>query len=140
MSDELKVTIQGIPSLLKELRAFSNDIANMGAFSQIAQEAAHKAASLAPIGTSKYDRHEGRLRKSVRPSTRKNVAVVRAGGGNVPYANAINFGVGPRKGKRGPHNITASLFMQRASEAMQPRAQQILQEYIDRRISERDLS
>lgn len=31
-------------------------------------------------------------------------------GFNAPYAAPINWGTGPRKGKRGPHNIAETLF------------------------------
>lgn len=41
------------------------------------------------------------------------------GNGNVRYAAPIHWGVGPRPGLRGPHNIRPSLFLTRAIESTQ---------------------
>lgn len=55
----------------------------------------------------------GRLARSFSPSTDAGVVTVTFG---TPYAGPINFGVGPRPGRRGPHNIRATRFLSDAIE------------------------
>jgi phage gpG-like protein len=63
------------------------------------------------IGTEAQRRapkRTGRLASSFGSSTGRGVVSVSFG---VEYAGPINFGVGPRIGLRGPHNIPATRFL-----------------------------
>ena len=72
------------------------------------------ARARAPVGPT------GRLAASVRPGATKTMALVRAGGAAVPYANAIHWGAGPRLGRPGPHNIASNPFITEAAQATEP--------------------
>ena len=66
-------------------------------------------------------RRTGRLARSARPSKSATRATVSAGGARVPYANAVHWGVGPRPGRRGPHNIRRNPFVWDSIEETEPR-------------------
>jgi hypothetical protein len=112
MSDE--ITVAGLPELrvalvklgldLQDLRDVNRDVAGfVGA----------RAATDAP-------RRSGMLAASWRPGATKTNATIRFGGAMVPYANAVHWGTGPRAGRRGPHNIRATLFATTAAADTQP--------------------
>jgi hypothetical protein len=76
---------------------------------RVGQVVADRAEQLAP-------KRSGRLAGSGRPGAAKTQAVVRFGGSGVPYAAALQWGVGPRAGQTGPHNIRPTLFATNAAD------------------------
>jgi len=74
----------------------------------------------------------GDLQSTIRGNRAKNKAVITAGRARVPYAGAINYGWPAR-------NIAPAMFLQKADEVMADRAPQMLQDGIDRLITEREL-
>jgi hypothetical protein len=103
------VRVEGLNGLVRDLQSLGLELDDLkGAFSEIAQEGARLASSFAP-------KRSGALAASVRGNKAKNKAVVMAGRARVPYAGAINYGWPKR-------NIAPAMFMQRADEAMRPKA------------------
>ncbi len=113
----MTVRVEGLNRVVRDLQALGLDVDDLkDAFSGIASEGARLAAAFAP-------RRSGALSK----------AVVAAGKARVPYAAVINYGWRKRR-------IAASRFMQKADEAMQPRALAELDRAIEKRIRERGLA
>lgn len=107
MSVYIGVRMQGLRQEIRRLEALGVAVSDLKkVFGDIADDAAHLAASLAPVRT-------GRLRRSIRGSRSKNKAVVRAGRVAVPYAGPINYGWPSR-------NIAPSHFLQRAEAIIRP--------------------
>ena len=120
------VRVEGLNAAVKALAEIGLDLDDIkDAFSEIAAEGARLAGSFAPVRT-------GALAGSVRGNRAKSKAVVMAGRARVPYAGAINYGW-PARG------IAGSSFMQRADEAMRPKALAELDAAINRKIRERGL-
>lgn len=120
------VRIQGLNRMVRDLQALGLDVEDLkDAFAPIAAEGARLAAGFAPNRT-------GRLAASIRGNRAKAKAVVTAGRARVPYAGPINYGWR----KRG---IAPAMFMQKADEAMRPRALAELEQAINRKIRERGL-
>lgn len=102
------IRVEGLQRTIRELERLGIEVSDLReVFRPIAQDAADLAARFAPERT-------GRLRRSIRGSNAKNKAVVRAGRSLIPYAGPINYGWPKR-------NIAPSLFMQRASDAIESR-------------------
>lgn len=102
MADE--ITVRGAVELRRSLAKLGVDVHDFKSVHiQVADFVGARAAQNAP-------RRSGMLAASWRPRAVKTQASVKFGGAAVPYANAIHWGVGPRPGMRGPHNIRASLF------------------------------
>lgn len=121
------VRVEGLNRLTRDLQALGLDIDDLkDAFADIADEGARLAAGFAPVRT-------GRLRSTIRGNRAKNKAVVAAGRGRTRYAGPINYGWPKR-------NIAPALFMQKADEAMQPKALARLDESITDAIHRRGLS
>jgi len=120
------VRVEGLNRLVRDLQALGLEVDDLkDAFGEIAAAGADLAAGFAP-------RRTGALAASVRGNRAKAKAVVSSGKTRVPYAGPINYGW-PRR------NIRPALFMQRADEAMRPRALAELDEAIARKIRERGL-
>lgn len=68
----------------------------------------------------------GRLKSTVKALGSQTAGNAKAGGVKAPHAAAIHWGVGPRPGKRGPHNIARRPFL---SDAAQERGAAIAEEY-----------
>lgn len=120
------VRVEGLNQLVRDLQALGLDVDDLkGAFGPIAAEGARLASGFAP-------KRSGRLAGTIRGNKAKNKAVVTAGRARVKYAGAINYGW-PRRG------IRPARFMQRADEALQPRALTMLENEIDRIIHEKGL-
>ncbi len=62
----------------------------------------------------------GRLAASGRPGAAKTNATIRFGGARVPYAGAVHWGTGARRGLRGPHNIDPNQFAVDAAHDTEP--------------------
>src|SRR5687768_11830190 len=97
------VRVEGLREVRKQLRDFEDAVGKTmlkTAHKQLSEKVVKLAEPRVPVKT-------GALAGSVRPLGSVSGATVKAGGSKVPYAAAIHFGVGPRPGLRGPHNIQA---------------------------------
>lgn len=127
MPDRVGFKVEGLNKLTRDLQALGLDVDDLkDAFSTIAAEGAELAARYAP-------RRTGMLAGSVRGNRAKNKAIVSAGRARVPYAGPINYGW-PARG------IAAAGFMQKADQAMQPKALAQLEIEINRAITRRGLA
>jgi hypothetical protein len=108
------ITVEGVQSLVKTLRALGVDMQDL--------KAAHERTGqyVGAEGAQRAPRRSGMLAASWRPGASATQALVRFGGASIPYANAVHWGTGPRPGRRGPHNIRASLFALKAMQETQP--------------------
>lgn len=105
------VQVDGADTIARTMRAAAGAIADLSATNaKVATSIGNAAAARAP-------RRTGRLAASGRPTSTGTEAVLSFG---VVHASPINFGVGPRRGLRGPHNITATRFATEAAEQTQP--------------------
>jgi hypothetical protein len=96
--------VEGLPELRATLKRLGIDVQDMKkAHTEVASYVGAEGAKRAP-------RRSGLLASSWRPGSSKTDATVRYGGAGIAYANAVHWGTGPRPGKRGPHNIRATLF------------------------------
>lgn len=117
------VRVEGLNALTRDLQKLGAEIDDLkDVFAEIAREGAAKASSFAPV-------LKGTLAADVRGNRAKSKAVITAGRASVPWAGPINYGWPVR-------NIAPALFMQRADEAMGPRAVQMLDEGIDKIINQ----
>lgn len=120
------VRVEGLNKVVRDLKSFGAEIDDLkDAFSKIAALGAQKAANFAP-------KRSGRLAADVRGNRAQSKAVVTAGRASVPYAGPINYGWRAR-------GIAPSGFMQKADEAMQPIALQMLESEIDSLIRKKGL-
>lgn len=118
--------VSGLSAVTRALLEIGFEVDDLkNAFSSIADEGARQAARFAPKRT-------GTLAGDIRGNRARSKAVVTAGRVSVPYAGPINYGWAK-------HNITASGFMQKADEAMQPFALKRLEEEINSQIARRGL-
>lgn len=123
----MSVRIEGLNKMVRDLQALGLELDDLkDAFAGVAADGARLAAAFAP-------RRSGALAASVRGNRAKSKAVVAAGKARVPYAAVINYGWRKRR-------IGASRFMQRADEAMQPRALAELDRAIEQRIKAKGLA
>lgn len=92
-------------------RGIGNTISDLDRLDRVSADVAERlrteAARAAP-------RRSGRLAASGRVSRSGTASVVSFGNAAVQYAGALNFGVGPRTGLRGPHNIRATRYFSNA--------------------------
>jgi hypothetical protein len=126
---DVSVTIQGTTELTHALRLAGADVLDMReTFQELAREAAHLAASLAPQRT-------GALAASIRPAAthQGNLGRVTIGSPRVPYARVINYGW-PE------HGIKAANFIAKTDAVMRPRAQVRLEAAVERSLSHRGLT
>lgn len=98
--------VQGADTMARTMKRARRQL---GDLDQPAQELADDIRSDAA-------RHAPRLTGALAASGRARKGVVTFGGGRVDYAAAQNFGVGPRVGLRGGHNIKPTRFFSRAVE------------------------
>lgn len=122
---DLDAKVEGLDALRRDIVGAGRDLNRMDMRS-IARTGARLAASYAP-------RRSGRLRRSIRPSTTKGKASIRAGGVRVPYAWVINYGWRKR-------NIEASHFMDRAAAVLRKRSPAELRREVIRIIRRKDLA
>lgn len=116
--------VQGLTSVVRALQQMGLEVDDLkDAFSKIASEGAQAASSFAP-------RRSGRLAADIRGNRAKSKAVVAAGRASVPYAGPINYGWSARR-------IAPSGFMQKADQVMQPKALQMLEDEVNRKIREK---
>lgn len=103
--------VRGFAQLRRTLRQAGADLEDMRSTNNsIAQFVGATAAQRAP-------RRSGMLAASWAPSNSKTAANVRFG---VVYASPVHWGVGPRSGLRGPHNIAPNRFATEAAADTEP--------------------
>lgn len=125
--DPVTIRVEGLTLVTRQLRRLGLEIADLkDAFSTVAAQGARLAAYFAP-------KRSGTLAGDVRGNRAQSKAVVTAGRVSVPYAGVINYGYAAR-------NIEPALFMQKASDAMEPVAFQELDKEITKQIRKRGLS
>lgn len=108
MADQV-VQVEGLPQLQASLHRLAQQV-----------------TELAPPEAAQIIGREARLRAPKRTGRLAGSFGAEATGGQlllsfgVTYAGPIHFGVGPRSGQQGPHNIAANPFLFGAVEATQP--------------------
>jgi hypothetical protein len=116
--------VEGLNQTVRALQEVGLEVDDLkDAFSKVAFEGARVASGFAP-------KVSGRLASDIRGNRAKSKAVITAGRSSVLYAGPINYGWPNR-------NIAASGFMQRASDVMQPRALQLLEDEVNQVIREK---
>ena len=86
------------------------------------------AAQLAAAGARYAPRRSGRLAGSHQPISDATTAAVEV---TAAYAGPIRYGVGPRVGMRGPHNITANDWLGEAIDATRPEIESLYAATVD---------
>lgn len=99
-SDGVTIRVKGLERLTASLDRLEGDLADI-APPDAARIIGQAAQQRAPKRT-------GRLASSFSSATGEGTVSVRF---NAAHAGPINFGVGPRTGMRGPHNIRATRFL-----------------------------
>lgn len=112
------VNVRGGERLARTMRKAGMDVGVLKqANRQAADTVAGAARGTAPVGIksakSRKRYRPGKLSKSVRAGATAKAGVIRAGGGRVPYANAIHWGWPKR-------NIQAQHFLSEAAIATEP--------------------
>lgn len=101
------VQVNGARELRRTLLAAGRDLSELS-------DANRRAASIvADTARTTAPRRSGRLAGSVRPGATRRAGIIRAGNGNVPYANPIHWGW-PRR------NIAPHPFLSAAAESTEP--------------------
>ena len=98
--ESVRVEVVGLERLTRSLETFGDSLPDI---------APRDAARI--IGTaakSRAPKRTGRLASSFSSDADKGRVTVAF---SAPHAGPLNFGVGPRRGMRGPHNITATRFL-----------------------------
>lgn len=98
--DAVSIEIEGLDRLTASLGALKGDLADIAP--------ADAGAVIGAAAKARAPKQTGRLASSFSSSASKGVVKVTFG---AEYAGPINFGVGPRSGLRGPHNIAATRFL-----------------------------
>ena len=124
------VQVEGLRQLRAALNQLGDDLGDMS-------EVNSRVGSIV-IGAASPRVHSrsGSLAGSGRAGTAKTRAVVRYGGARIPYANAVHWGTGPRRGLRGPHNIAPNTFVVDAAHATEPTWVDLFMAEVERRIDE----
>ena len=111
---EPAVQVEGARELRAALRRLGDDLND---FKDIHAQA---AATVINAARPRIRSRSGRLAASGRPGAAKTNATVRYGGARVPYAAAVHWGTGPRRGRTGPHNINPNRFATDAAHDTEP--------------------
>jgi len=119
------VEVKGADRLAATLREFARSLEDMADANRRAGEAIGSSA------VSRVPRRTGRLAGSLRVDAAPTD--VRVGFGAV-HAAPIHWGVGPRVGLRGPHNIRGTLFLTEALAASETVVLNVYEEAIDTRL------
>ena len=115
--DAVEIEIKGLDRLTASLSVLERDLAD------IAPDDAAKVIGTA--AKARAPKNTGRLAASFSSSAGGGVVKVSFG---APYAGPINFGVGPRPGLRGPHNIAPTRFF---TGAVSDKTEAWLRAYVD---------
>lgn len=118
MANQPAVRVEGLREVRRQLRDFEDKVGTdmlRDAHKTLAGRVVALAVPRVPVKT-------GALAASVRGLGSVTAATGKAGGAKVPHAAAIHFGVGPRPGLPGPHNIKARPFLFDALNQLGPDA------------------
>lgn len=119
------VTVKGADRLASTLHQFAGSLDDLSDANRRAGE------SIASAARGRVPRRTGRLAASGRTDVGPASVTVAFG---AVYAPPIHWGVGPRVGLRGPHNIRASLFLTGALETQEDAVADIYIDAIDQRL------
>ena len=119
------VRVVGADRLAATLHQFAQSLGDMSDANRAAGETIGSAAR------TRVPRRTGRLASSMRTDVSPTDVDVSFG---AVYAAPIHWGVGPRVGLRGPHNIAASLFLTAAFAAQEDTIADIYLAAIDSRL------
>jgi phage gpG-like protein len=113
------VSFEGEKELRASLKAAGDDLSDL--------KAAHAetARTIAAAGQGNVAVRTGRLSGSIRGSGTKTAAIIRAGGGSIPYAKVIEFGW-----RR--HNIEPQKYLTRAAIDTEPTWKRAYQDAVQR--------
>lgn len=107
MANRPAISIEGLREVRQQLRDLNDRVGKemlRDAHRRLAARVVKMAEPRVPVKT-------GALAGSLRGLGSVTGATGKAGGAKVPYAAAIHWGVGPRPGMSGPHNIEARPFL-----------------------------
>lgn len=119
------VEVKGADKLASTLREFSRSLDDLSDANRRAGEMVASAAVL------RAPRRTGRLAGSSRTTTTPTTVDVSFG---VVYAAPVHWGVGPRVGLRGPHNLPPTLFLTDALATQEDAVADVYLEAIDNRL------
>ena len=119
------VEVKGADRLAATLRDFSRSLDDLSDANRRAGELVASAAVQA------VPRRTGRLASSRRVEAAPTTVDVSFG---VVYAAPIHWGVGPRVGLRGPHNIAPTLFLSNALATQEDAVADVYLDAIDQRM------
>lgn len=123
----MPIEVEGLRQLVRDLEAAGVEVADLtSGMAKVAARGAALAAGFAPV-------RSGALRASVRGNRAKAKAVVMAGKARVPYAGAINYGFKRR-------NIRPARFLERADQALETEAPQLLEASLDEILTRKGLT
>jgi hypothetical protein len=119
------VEVKGADRLASTLHQFSRELSDLSDANRAAGELIGSAAR------TRVPRRTGRLAGSMRTDVSPTDVDVSFG---AVYAAPIQWGVGPRVGLRGPHNIATTLFLTNALAASESAVAEIYVGAIDERL------
>lgn len=122
----MAATVEGVDDVTRALTGLAGDVDTLDAWRVIAHEGEIIGGRLAP-------RAGGALSAGVVGVVRPGGATVTVRGRAMAYAGPINYGWRRR-------HITASLFMQRTSTALEDRATALLDDDVDQLLTKRGLT
>jgi hypothetical protein len=119
------VEVRGADRLASTLAQFDRSLSDLSDANRAAGELVGSAAR------SRVPRRTGRLAGSMRTDVSPTDVDVSFG---AVYAAPIHWGVGPRVGLRGPHNIATTLFLTSALAASEDAVASVYLDAIDERL------
>jgi hypothetical protein len=115
MANDPGFSVEGLREVRKKLTSLKDKVGTdmlRDAHEDLAARVRDLALPHVPVGVT------GNLKKSVRGLGTVAAATGKAGGARVPYAAAVHWGTGPRRGQKGPHNIERRPFLWNAIEKL----------------------
>lgn len=131
MANQPAIRVEGSREVRKQLKDLNDKVGKdmlRDAHKKLADRVVNLAEPRVPVRT-------GALAASMRGLGSVSAATGKAGGAKVPYAAAVHFGVGPRPGKLGPHNIKARPFLFDGLARLEPDAADEYAHQLERLIS-----
>lgn len=113
MADDVAVRVENMAAFRRDVRAMDKEMSR-----ELTRELKAAGEVVLPAARALAPRRTGRLAASLRSAAAGNKVSIRS---RLPYANAVHWGTGARRGKPGPHNITPKKFVVRAVDANQDR-------------------
>lgn len=118
------VQVEGLAKLRRDLRTMDRELGK-----ELTRELKAAAEAVLPAARSLAPRRSGALAGSLRAAAAGNKASIRS---RLPYANAVHWGTGARRGKPGPHNIAPRKFVVRAVDANQDRIVDVIGDRLEK--------